>query len=76
MLKFQKEAELAHYKARNAKEKVSSIQKEIDGIEEKMKNVAFDEKCLLEGANVICTTLNSCGALSRYHQKYENIFCC
>ncbi|KAJ6634230.1 Helicase sen1, partial [Pseudolycoriella hygida] len=59
-----KEAELAYYAARNVKEKVASCRNEITTIEAKMANVTYDEKCLLEGANVICTTLNSCCALS------------
>lgn len=65
---LQKELELAHYTARNVKEKISAIRNEISVIESKMQNVTYDEKCLLDGANVICTTLNSCCTLSRYER--------
>lgn len=62
---FQKELDLAHYTSKNMKEKISAVRKEIEVIDAKIKNVVYDEKCLLEGANVICTTLNSCCALSK-----------
>lgn len=65
-IQLQKEAELAYYTSKNVKEKMIAIRNEITLIEAKMKNITYDEKCLLEGANVICTTLNSCCALSRY----------
>ncbi|XP_037044454.1 uncharacterized protein LOC119080290 isoform X2 [Bradysia coprophila] len=62
--KKKKEADLAVCTAKHEREKISAIRKEIGVIEVKMQNVTYDEKCLLEGANVICTTLNSCCALS------------
>lgn len=63
---MQKEAELAYYTKKNVRQKITAIRSEIGQLDEKMRNVVFDEKCLLEGANVICTTLNSCCTLSRY----------
>lgn len=62
---IQRASELKYYTAKKDKEKMIALKNEISTIETKMKNITYDEKCLLEGANVICTTLNSCCTLSR-----------
>lgn len=69
---LQKEGELAVWTANRNRDKITAIRNEIMTIETKIRNVLYDEKCLLEGANVICTTLNSCCTLSRYLNAKKN----